>query len=91
MPTDALLPEQRIATLRNLLDRWIAECPAILAADPERGRHHAQAIADLEQMIAALMGKARRTAIPAVFERVIFDTQDDDLNTASAQPVDGTG
>ena len=68
VPAYALLPAHRITTLHNLSHRWIAEYPAILTADPERARHHAEAIADLELLIAELLRKA--PAIPAVFESV---------------------
>ena len=46
--------QQRAAHLRTLLDRWIAEYPRILAIDPVRARHHAEAIDDLRSMIARL-------------------------------------
>ena len=39
--------EQHLAALRDLRSRWIAEYPGICAADPERARHNAEAIADL--------------------------------------------
>lgn len=70
MSAEALSHDQRITTLRNLSHRWIAEYPGILAADPERARHHAEGIRDLEQMIVALMGKPRPPSVPAVFESV---------------------
>jgi hypothetical protein len=59
------LHQRRIAALQNLRTRWIAEYPAILAADPVRARHHAEALADLEHLIGALKGKP---ITPAVFE-----------------------
>jgi hypothetical protein len=46
--------QQRAAHLRTLLDRWIAEHPRILAIDPVRAHHHAEAIDDLRSMIAQL-------------------------------------
>jgi hypothetical protein len=51
MSADALPELQRAAHLRTLLDRWIAEYPRILAIDPMRARHHAEAIDDLRLMI----------------------------------------
>ena len=46
--------ERRLVVLRSLLDRWVAEHPAILAVDAERAQEHQQAIASLRHMIASL-------------------------------------
>ena len=43
--------EQHLDTLRKLRERWLAEYPSIRSADPERARHHAEAIADLQHVI----------------------------------------
>jgi len=67
MSAEGSLTARRIATLCNLRTRWIAEYPAILVVDPERARHHAEAVADLDQLIANLTGLARSSA---VFESV---------------------
>jgi hypothetical protein len=45
---------RRLATLRDLLDRWVAEYPLLLTMDPERAAHHADAIADLHLMMQRL-------------------------------------
>lgn len=54
--------ERRLVVLRSLLDRWIAEHPAVLAVDAERAQDHQQAITSLRQMIASLEAGAERKA-----------------------------
>jgi hypothetical protein len=54
--------ERRLVVLRSLLDRWIAEHPAVLAVDAERAQEHQQAITSIRQMIASLEAGAERKA-----------------------------
>ena len=54
VPAEPSINERRLVVLRSLLDRWIAEHPAILSVDAERAQDHQQAIASLRQMIGSL-------------------------------------
>ena len=56
--------QQRIGVLRGLLARWIAELPTIRAVDLARARHHAEAIADLWQLIDSLEAAGKRMRDP---------------------------
>ena len=54
MRVETTTPGQRTAQLQELLERWAAEHPAILAIDAERARHHLEAIVDLQSLIHQL-------------------------------------
>ena len=51
VPVDATAVRRRLAILRSLRRRWVAEYPEILASDSERALHHREAIADLDKLI----------------------------------------
>lgn len=57
---------RRLVVLRDLLRRWIAELPAIKAADAERARAHEQGIADLRRMIEGIEREHGVYLIPAM-------------------------
>ena len=50
----AFYDRERLTGLRRLLEKWSAEYPAILATDPVRAAHHADALADLARLILKL-------------------------------------
>ena len=52
-----------------MLERWSAELPAVQAVDPERARHHQQALVDLRQLIDRLEAQ-QAASLPVVFEGV---------------------
>jgi hypothetical protein len=69
MHADIAWNAHRLAVLRNLLGRWIAELPAMKVV-PERARAQEQAIADLKQMIESIEAELGAYLGPAVIHPV---------------------
>lgn len=69
MDADITWNAHRLAVLRHLLGRWIAELPAMKVA-PERARAQEQGIADLKQMIESIETELGAYLGPAVIHSV---------------------
>jgi hypothetical protein len=57
---DSLIALRHLIVLRNLFNRWTEEHQALLASDPVRARHHADALSDLHRMITRLEADSAR-------------------------------
>lgn len=73
MHADISWNAHRLAVLRNLLGRWIAELPAMKVA-PERSRAQKQGIADLKRMIESIETEHGAYLGPAVIHPVQHPT-----------------